>query len=289
MEHVYEQIAKRHQIILSHWDRLEPGPKTAVDPGERRLRRSRVALIASGPVGYQVAARLAQYPLAALSLMGRHDADTKVLAQLGRQPQHKAQSINLPRSRFDIPGFSLTLSRHHLLVVAGGRPHPDLLTSVNEDCVRIDAAWTGISVWGTEISLGPTVIPGVTACYHCYSRRRQANVKHLDVWQARQHFLQENPTFEFAGQIAPLINLAAAYLEEEVIRFLSGAQPPLALSRAITFYPLSQSQSFDYIVPLEWCSVCHERHATQRPNSEDTLAQMVRRVTHRQEVVRAAS
>ncbi|MCA9958578.1 MAG: TOMM precursor leader peptide-binding protein [Anaerolineales bacterium] len=289
METVYEQMTERHDAILRHWDRVDPGPETAVTRKEQRLRRSRVALIASGPVGYQVAARLAQYPLAALSLMGLHDADTNVLMQFMQQPHHKVQSINIPRSRFDVPGFSVTLSRHHILVIASGRPHPEVLESVNKDCVRIGTAMTSVSIWGTEINLGPTIIPGITACHHCYTRRLQSNVEHLDVWQARQHFLQENPTFEFAGQIAPLANLAAAYAEEEVIRFLSGQQPPMALSRAITFYPLSQSQSFDYVVPLEWCPVCHERQARQQQETGDTLTQMVKRAMTRQEVVHAAS
>lgn len=288
MEKVYQQITDQHDAILRHWDHLDPGPETAVTLDEQRLRRSRVALIASGPVGYQVAARLAQYPLAALSLLGLHDADTKALLQFSQQPHLQAQSVNVPRSRFNMPGFSVTLAKHHLLVIASGRPHPEALESINQDCVRIGTAWTGVSVWGTEVTLGPTVIPGITACHHCYMRRLQSNVEHLDVWQARGRFLQDNPTFEFAGQLAPIVNLAAAYLEAEVIRFLSGEQPPMALSRAITFYPLMQSQSFDYVVPLEWCPVCHDRHAQRRPTANETLAQMVKRTMNRQEVVNAA-
>lgn len=283
MEKVYGKIANQHEAIVGHWDRIDPGPETAVSLGERRLRRSRVALIASGPVGYQVAARLAQYPLAALSLLGLHDIDTKTLAEISRQPHHKAQYINIPRSRFNVPGFSVTLSKHHLLVVAGGRPHPEVLESVNKDCLRIGTAWTGVSVWGTEITLGPTIIPGITACHHCYSRRLRANVEHLDVWQARNHFLRDNFTFEFEGQLAPFANLAAAYLEAEVIRFLSCEQPPLALSRAISFYPLSQSQSFDYVAPLEWCPICYDRGLHRNQNGAETLGHMIKRTIARRE------
>lgn len=289
MEKVYQRIAARHESILAYWDRLDPGPQTTESLSERRLQRARVALLASGAVGYQVAARLAQYPLATLSLLGVHDDDTKTLIAISQQPHHQAQLINIPRSRYNLPGFSVTLSKHHLLVVVSGRPFPEVLEGVNKDCVRIGTAWTNVSAWGTEITLGPTVIPGVTACYHCYTRRLQSNVEHLDVWQARQRFLRDNPAFEFDGQIAPLANLAAAYVEAEVIRFLSGEQPPMALSRAITHYPLMQSQSFDYVVPLEWCPVCGERQAQRSQDNGDTLVHMVQRMIARQEVVHAGS
>ena len=289
MEKVYQQIAARHEAILAYWDRIDPGPQTIELLSERRLQRARVALLASGPVGYQVAARLAQYPLATLSLMGVHEDDTKALIAISQQPHHQAQLINIPRSRYNVPGFSVTLAKHHMLVVVSGRPYPEILDSVNKDCVRVGTAWTNVSAWGTEITLGPTVIPGITACYHCYTRRLRSNREHLDVWQARQRFLQDNPSFEFQGQIAPLANLAAAQVEAEVIRFLSGAHPPAALSRAITHYPLMQSQSFDYVVPLEWCPVCGERQAQGHQKDSDTLTHMVQRTMRRREVVHAGS
>jgi bacteriocin biosynthesis cyclodehydratase domain-containing protein len=226
--------------------------------------------------------------LQGLSLLGLHDSDVQALLQFSRQSGHRAQQVNVPAGRFDIPGFALSLSKHHLLVVAGGRPQPDLLASVNKDCLRIGTAWTQAALWGAEIALGPTVIPGVTACHHCYTRRYLANVEHEDVVQARDHFLRHNPRFEFQGQIAPLLQLSVAYLTAEVTRFLTGSRPPVALSRAVTYYPLSQSQAYDFVVPLEWCSVCHHHRVVVANESGPALAEVVQRFARLKEDAHAA-
>lgn len=286
MDKAYASLLSRHETILNHWDRLEPGPAGPSLAGSR-LRRSRVLLIAHGPVGYLVAANLTQLPLQSVSLLGLHDGDVHSLLQLSQQSNNQAQQVNVPASRFDIPGFSLTLAKHHLLVVAGGRPQPALLASVNQDCLRIGIAWTQVALWGAEITLGPTIMPGITACYHCYTRRYLANVEHEDVYRARDDFLRNNPTFEFQGQVAPLLQLAAAYFTAEIGRFLTGAQPPVALSRAVTYYPLSQSQAYDYVVPLEWCPVCYSRRVAAPDQPGYTLADVVQRVGTRKEAGRA--
>jgi bacteriocin biosynthesis cyclodehydratase domain-containing protein len=138
-------------------------------------------------------------------------------------------------------------------------------------------------MWGAEITLGPTVLPGTTACYHCYLRRRLSNTTRPEVWQAREQFLRNDPSFAFKGRVAPLVNLASAFLTAEVGRFLTGAPAQLALGHEVVYDGLSQTQTKSFVVPLEGCRVCG-RLWPQASVADESFVKMVRRAALPSEV-----
>jgi bacteriocin biosynthesis cyclodehydratase domain-containing protein len=280
-----QKVQDAHQGLLQALDR-EPGEHSG-SAAEQRIRRARLLVISSGPMGAQAVANLLQQPFATLTLIGFSAADRDALNQLSQQPRRRAQNVIVMPQPYMLTGLSIVLAEHHLAVVATSRPHPSLLEQINETALRTGTPWTQALLWASEFLLGPTIIPGVTACHHCYTVRRRANESRQDVAATVDTFLRHEPDFEFRGQIAPAINLAAAYLTAEVTRVIGGAQTPLALSRIVSFDLLAQHQSSDYITPLEWCPLCH---ALREAPSGPTLAAMVERLIERQEgVLYAAS
>lgn len=282
MNEIYALVQQKYERLLAHWDGLgNVSAESAPDLTRARLQRSGVMLVAFGPVGQQTAANLVQLPLGGLSIFALQAGDIPALTALTNHPQRQAARVNIVSTPLSMPGLSVTLARHHLLAVAGGRAQIDLLRSLNRDCLRTGTAWTQVAAWSTQLTLGPSIIPGVTACYHCYEQRAKANDSKRDARAAREHFLRQNPNFEFGGQLNAVNRLAAAYISAEITRLLTNHQPPLTLSRIFTYdiVPLYQEQ--DYIVPLEYCPVCGPAQRAHYTNGHDQLSAAVQRVVHR--------
>ncbi|MDT5262534.1 MAG: hypothetical protein QOC61_1538, partial [Acidobacteriota bacterium] len=189
MNRLLDTVYAKHQAWLERGDDRqgvhEPSPEGLA---ARRLERARVLLVAGGAVGYRAAASLASLPLGLLTLFPMSEADVEPLAQVVKQTRRRAKELNKAPLTFRTPNFVLTAAKYHLVAFAGERPYPDLFESVNESCVRVEAAWTRVTLWGAEITLGPTVLPGATACYNCYMLRRLSNNSRPEVWQAQEQF-----------------------------------------------------------------------------------------------------
>jgi ribosomal protein S12 methylthiotransferase accessory factor len=285
MNRLLETLFAKHQAWVERYDRAEQAG-AAASPGElasARLRRSRVLLIAGGAVGYRTALSMTRLPLGLLTLFPLTDADVEPLTQITRLKQHGAKEVNRTPSVFRTNNFSLFASRYSVVAFAVERQYPDDFAAVNEACVRVGAPWTNIVMWGSELTLGPTVLPGATACYDCYRRRRLSNTSRPEAFQAREQFLRNDPTFTFKGRIAPLVSMASALLTAEVGRFLTNSPAPAALGHEVVYDALSQTQTSSFVIPVEDCAVCG-RLRPQGADPDESFLQMVRRASLASEV-----
>jgi bacteriocin biosynthesis cyclodehydratase domain-containing protein len=284
MNQLLETLSAKHRAWVESHDPVEQSREAA--PGgaaEARLRRSRVLLVAGGAVGLHAALSLSRLPLGLLTLFPMGEADAEPLARVTRQRPHNAREVNKTPKVFRAHNLALYADRYSLVAFAVERPHPDAFEGVNEACVRLGAAWTSVVVWGAEVTLGPTVLPGATACYNCYLRRRFSNTPRPEAWQAREQFLRNDPAFAFKGRIAPLVGIASALLTAEVRRFLTNDPEPLALGREVLYDALTQTQTSSFVVPLEGCPVC-SRLWPEGSRADESFVRMVRRAARPSEV-----
>lgn len=135
------------------------------------------------------------------------------------------------------------------------RPYPALMESFNAAAYRRAIPWTVGSLDGTLIQLGPTVFPGATACYACFSKRFLTNsgLTRVDIEIAELY--NRNQSVGHHGQIAALEQLAANLIGQEIIH-LSRGEP--CISRGIYWYldPVRINQGQHVISPVPWCPVC---------------------------------
>ena len=279
MNQMQKTVLEKHAALLTFWDAARQDSAEIPQIEGRRLERAHVIAIVGGSLGLRTAALLAQMPIGNLTVLGIRPQDVSNCKPIENNPANQVRNILVSHNGYVAPGISIAFSSAHLVVVATDRPHPKLYREINEVAVRMGTAVTFGRFWNANFMLGPTVIPGVTACHHCFTSRIRANVRHIDVHDAIEQFLINDPDFRFTGQLSVITQIGAAYLAEEVARFLGGAESPIALSQLFTFNTLAQFQEFDYVVPLEWCTVCHERHqiAARGNPEEDSLAMMVQR------------
>ena len=285
MDEFYTRLVKKHATWLDYWDAIGREARDDLDDIiDFRLQRSHVMLLAHGHVGFCVAKNLLQMPLQSLSVMGVREADMTALQRLQQIPERRVKTLFVNEKQYRPHGLSIGIAGKNLLVAVVERPFPRLFVDLNEMCLRVGTAWLPASLWGTHLSLGPTVFPGITACYHCTMRRLHANYQNPDVKEAVETYLTYDEAFAFRGHILPIINLAAAYITVEVERFLTAHQPPVTLSRLFSTNILTMTQEIDPVLPLAWCPVCHPYQEEATNANRDSLANVVHRIAQRRGV-----
>ncbi|MFB6300415.1 MAG: TOMM precursor leader peptide-binding protein [Halobacteriales archaeon] len=77
-----------------------------------------------------------------------------------------------------------TIATADFAVVTGTRPRPSLLERINQETQRHETPWIAGQVLGYDGLIGPTVIPGESPCYRCFSTRVAANVRDPESYPA---------------------------------------------------------------------------------------------------------
>ena len=235
----------------------------SVDPSvwATRLQRTSLVAILNGDFGKRVLSQLADLPLARLSVVAVTQDDAAYLRSIRAQFACRAQQAVLIDQPVHPREISMMLTRFRMVLFATGRPFPDLASELNAVCLNNALPWLQAHLWGARLDMGPTVLPGITACYECYRRRLAANSLQQDVDDGLTQYLTRDKSFDFTGQLGAINSLAAAYVTAEVKRFLSAKYLPTTLSREMIAFPLHHgaSPAYHFVAPLEWCPVCWEK------------------------------
>ncbi len=259
-----QALRQRHADWLQTW--------LGAQPARERWKSAQVTLFVNGALGYQTALNLADLGFQRVRVLPIQASD-RAIWQRASGLSSSRPNLAIANNTWNVN--EMTLAPSDLLVVAAERPFPELLEAINQASHRSAKPWTQLLAWGNELTLGPTVLPGQSACYACYQTRRYANESRVDVWQARETLFRNDPDAILQGRLQPLTNLAAAYLTSEVARFLGGAPAPIAIGHEVVWDGLYQTYRRSLIVPFEHCPVCR---AAQPALFSDSLEQMLDRI-----------
>ena len=251
-----------HRRLLEALDvRIKRLHGNAAPTGPReRLSGSQVFLVAGGEAGVQTAVHLAKLGVAYLTVYAATAGD------LGRFSARLAETgarnwVVLPKP-YSLYAAALQLRMHQVIVFAASRPYPRIQAELNEAAIRLDMPLIQAYAFAHDVTLGPTVLPGYTACHACYQQRLNSNYGRLDVPEARDRFLDKNPDFEFKGRISAIDRTVSALAASETERLLSGSRPALALSTEVQINVLTQYRQDNFVPYMEWCPVCSESRAS---------------------------
>jgi ribosomal protein S12 methylthiotransferase accessory factor len=130
---------------------------------------------------------------------------------------------------------------------------------------------------GTELQVGPLVVPGETACWNCFRLRKIANEEHVPLAFERQQVLFEQQPWPDDQGVERLGDSLGALLAALAARFLSGTCDDLTKGR-VSFINVPEFVCEHHIVvPHSACSVCgsvgagagsRERRASTMPDGE---------------------
>jgi bacteriocin biosynthesis cyclodehydratase domain-containing protein len=267
------------------WDKRIGVDSEQPDAHRLRLQKNALALVINGDFGRRVLNQLSELPMAKLTVLAMTDDDVAYLRSIRNQLTQRSHPplISIVDQPFLPQEISMMLARYRMVVMATGRPFPDVAADLNTVCVSNGIPWLQAHLWGVRLSIGPTVLPGTTACYECYRRRLAANSVQHDVDEGLNQFLIRDKAFAFSGQLGAINTLSAAYVTAEVKRFLSAQYRPTTLSQEMTIIPLHQGASpvHHFVTPLEWCPVCWEKQCQRATAVQETVRHTLKSVVAR--------
>lgn len=139
-----------------------------------------------------------------------------------------------------------------LVIAAPGDGDTDLLRRVDAEARSLGQPWLPIhSLDGTQLVVGPIVVPGATACLECYHHRRRVASGFGDVAAA----LLSAPGPPVAGPVAALVAAVAAQVAVAALVEGIGVAVPAGVAWAISFAPeVAVSRHVVHRVPR--CPAC---------------------------------
>jgi bacteriocin biosynthesis cyclodehydratase domain-containing protein len=160
--------------------------------------------------------------------------------------------------------FTELLERSEATIVGAAlwRPYPDILMQLNRAADHKQLPWTFGLLDGTMIQVGPTVIPGETACYECFLKRFLTNSTLSRIDMALSEFYSRDHTSGHGGYLSVIDQLAAQYTALEITR-LARNEPLLARGAYWYLDPFNHTQGHHPIVPVPWCRTCSRIAAPQ--------------------------
>jgi len=144
-----------------------------------------------------------------------------------------------------------------LLGVATPKPVPDIYNQANAACLLRNIQWTRLTMTGSEILIGPTIVPFKTACYTCFNKRFEANNPYFEEDQIYMEYLnnaerQSNPKSEYLS----LSELAARLFSFEIIRILTFLSSPISYGALYSMDFLTGKTHISKVLKIPRCPSC---------------------------------
>ena len=176
-----------------------------------------------------------------------------VLVGDGAVAEHTATGVNaagMRSVRLGASDFSVdTAAGAACVLVSLDSPSPAVLETVNSASLKGGWPWIPGRIELGVGMIGPTVIPGQSACYRCFELRRQANLTS----QPASHPAAEGDAAAAAG---PLAACVGSLLALEAVRLVSGFAQPQSIGRIMLLDFFAPEISSRRILRLPNCPDC---------------------------------
>jgi bacteriocin biosynthesis cyclodehydratase domain-containing protein len=160
-----------------------------------------------------------------------------------------------------------------MILLSTGLERPRVAEAIDETAYIRGIPWAAVTMHPTEINCGPVVIPGRSACYRCFDRRRRqhapSNPEHRDV------STRKSPT----GFARHHMGVAYAFVLLSVEEALG--EPTQALSDASvrSFNLVSGSTNRSNVVAVDGCDRCRGRFGS-RDDARLSMWDVLTKISH---------
>ncbi len=129
------------------------------------------------------------------------------------------------------------------------------LEAVNEAALELRLPWTTVA-WLDEriFQIGPTVVPEVTACHHCFVEQFQRGVAFLEGYRPFEQMMREGDQSTSAG--TPLAQWPAELLAIEVVRAISRGPEAATYGKLLSLDLSKLEITFHAVAKLPRCTAC---------------------------------
>ena len=133
-----------------------------------------------------------------------------------------------------------------------------LIYRLNRVCLVEKVRWSSCSATALEVLVGPTVVPGETACFMCYKMRAVACADDPEADFAFQRLLDRRKQDDSGRRenLNAAAGLASNLLGLEIVKLVSGVMPSPTVGRLIVFDLVDLSLKTHVVLRKPWCPAC---------------------------------
>jgi bacteriocin biosynthesis cyclodehydratase domain-containing protein len=261
------EAAERYDRQLAYFASVSPGAEVDM---QLALGSCTVALIGVGGLGSWTAAGLACAGIGGLVLV---DDDTVELSNLNRQILFTPEDIGVPKVdvarrallRFN-PDMTVDCVPHRIasqrdvastitgasfVVATADWPPYQLSRWINLACLAAGIPHISAGQFPPRIRVGPTFVPGVTACLECDERRARRQFEFYDALVIQR---ERRPVI--AATLGAPSAAIGAMIATDICNHITGVAPPATLGQAITIDLRTWHPSYRTIERDPRCPAC---------------------------------
>jgi len=155
-----------------------------------------------------------------------------------------------------------------LVIVASDHPDPDLVEAVNDACLEQAVIFLPVVLVGLEGRLGPTCIPGHTACAQCADLRVKSNLSRYEEYLLYEREMRRCPGARPFGRLPHFPAVLAGMAATEVFKLVTKVYPPTTFGRVVVMDMLRSESLSHTVLRVPRCGACGRlaRTARQRPS-----------------------
>lgn len=133
-----------------------------------------------------------------------------------------------------------------------------LVYRLNRACLKANISWSSCTPAGSEVVIGPTVVPFETACYLCYKMRSVACAGNPEDEFTFESFLdrRKQDDSERRENLVFGVGLAANLLSLEAVKAVSGSLAPSATGKILVFDLITLESSKHVVLRKPSCPAC---------------------------------
>lgn len=150
-----------------------------------------------------------------------------------------------------------------LVIGVADTPNTAFFSRMNESQLVTRSRWLRVALDGRFGILGPLMVPGQTACFTCYLRRRAMHdvAEHFERYQ--QTVAERGEGYE--GVLGGLTDVLAGQAALESARLLGGFAPPSTVGRFYVFQPSTPSVFGHDVLRIPRCTSCGPSFSPRDP------------------------
>jgi bacteriocin biosynthesis cyclodehydratase domain-containing protein len=251
--------------------RASSGSASAAMP--RDLSQSRVGVVGHGILGKAVLALLSDMPCGSVTVI-----ESSSVSELGRKLGVQAAGggcdggeadggrrhvLRRPR---DVEQWTQIVEGSDWIVAAQDSFEPEELAALNTAALRSSIPWSLVCFDGYEGWIGPTFIPGQTACFSCFSRRLLAGAaapKH--VFMDPDIKLHRVPAPWSSGlETGAWVSLISSIFALELVAATQGRS--FTFNQMLIVHRLNLTFQRESVLRLPRCPSCSPQGDAPRPN-----------------------
>ena len=230
---------------------------------QKKISKSKVALIGMGGIGNWVSLNLIGAGLAEIKLI---DFDLIEISNLTRQVLFDEKSVGLKKAKEaqkilstknsstkittvdlkvkNAENLKSHLSGFDMIVLSADKPQY-IHDWVDEICLELNISYINLGYRDGEGVIGPLTVPGITGCYQCFKPKKKYLNKHID----QNLYLEFDNRYQ-APSFGPINSLVSSIGAMEILKYLGEFAKPLSLGVELSIDPVG-TQIHKHIFPRD--------------------------------------